>query len=118
LAHQLGIACAPAGLDSHILAVRPAQLPQLFQKCGVAQLRFRSVPADANQHADAPHPHDILRAGRERHYRHRTSKQGYEVTPLHAEPQRSIAEVYQFKLATWKTSAQVERSKFGRTSDV
>jgi hypothetical protein len=76
LAYQLDITSAPADLDPHILAVRPAQLLQLFQKCGVAQLRIRSVSADADKHADTPHPRGVLRAGRVRRYRHRTSKQG------------------------------------------
>ena len=54
LAHAREIAAAPAHIDPHVAADRPARLLQPLRKRGDAGLRFRLVDV-VNKYADAPH---------------------------------------------------------------
>jgi hypothetical protein len=61
-------------------------LPQLLQERADAGLSFRIVRSRGHEHADAPHPLALLRAGRERVGRCCDAEQRYELAPSHALP--------------------------------
>jgi hypothetical protein len=62
----VGIAAAPAVIDSDVLAGGPTQLLETLRKRREAGLGFRIVSRDGHQHADAPHSVGLLCARRER----------------------------------------------------
>jgi hypothetical protein len=65
-ASALGLAGAPAHVDSHILAVGPAQFLQALEKCCQTRLSVRTVHGHTHKHADAAHAFGLLRARRNR----------------------------------------------------
>jgi hypothetical protein len=65
-ANDVGIASAPAIIDPQVAADDPSQLPQLLQERPDAELCFRVVRGEGQEHADAPHALGLLRPRRER----------------------------------------------------
>src|SRR5262245_12701677 len=66
-ANVVGICCGPAGVDLHIAADVPAQLPQPLQEHPGPGLIISVVRACGQEHADPPHlVSRLLRARRER----------------------------------------------------
>jgi hypothetical protein len=63
-ANFAGIAGGPARLDADVAANVPAQQRQPLQKRADADLKLRIVRGSRQQHADAPHPLDLLGARR------------------------------------------------------
>jgi predicted dithiol-disulfide oxidoreductase (DUF899 family) len=65
-ASALGLAGAPAHVDSHIVAVGPAQFLQALEKCCQTRLSVRTVRGHTHKHAHATHAFGLLRARRNR----------------------------------------------------
>src|SRR5262249_4799785 len=83
LPKQFNIACAPTSVDPNVAAIRPSQLLQSTHKRRQADRRFRVVPGQVHEHADAAHPLALLRARRERPSGC-AAEQRYETAPLHS----------------------------------
>src|SRR5262249_9548429 len=83
-AKVLEIAGRKAIINSHIVAVGPAQLLQSLLECREAYLVVLIVPIHAREHADAPHALALLRACRQRPCRRRAAEQRYELAPSHS----------------------------------
>src|SRR5262249_8131053 len=65
-AEEVGIARAPAEVDAHITANRPAHFLQPLQERRETPLSFRIVRGEVHEHADPPDAARLLRARRER----------------------------------------------------
>src|SRR5262245_14886545 len=78
---NIGGSRGPAGVDRHVAADAPAQLPQHLQECPDASLIFRIVRGCEQEHADAPDPLALLRSCRERPRDYRAAEQCDEFAP-------------------------------------
>jgi hypothetical protein len=76
-----GIGRGPAGVDAHVAADGPAQLPQALKERSEASLKFRIVRGCGQEHTDKAHPLPLLRARGERRDRHRAAGKSYEIAP-------------------------------------
>src|SRR5262249_36774385 len=81
-AKAVGIARAPAEVDAHVAADRPAGFLQPLQERRETRLSFRIVWAEVHEHADPPDPFALLRARRERPGRRRAAEQRDEFPSL------------------------------------
>jgi hypothetical protein len=72
-ADTIGITSAPAGVDPHVAPHDPTQLLKALAERRYAGLCFRIVRS--HEHADAPHPIELLRARTERPGDRRAAKQ-------------------------------------------
>jgi hypothetical protein len=81
---------APADVDAKVAAGRPARLLKGLFEYSDADLRVRIALGKRKQHADPPHPIDLLRPRRERP-RHRAAENRDELSPPHgAHPRPGI----------------------------
>src|SRR6516162_3423145 len=78
-ANVLGLARAPAIVDSDIAPDGPAQLLQRLKERSVPGLSLWVLCRQVGQDTDAPHPLGLLRARRERPRRNRAAKQRNEL---------------------------------------
>src|SRR5262245_34974143 len=85
-ANVVGMCCGPAGVDLHIAADVPAQLPQPLQERPSPGLIISIVRACGQEHADPPHlVSRLLRVRRHRPRRRPAAQQGDELaTPDHS----------------------------------
>src|SRR5262245_51264999 len=75
------IGCGPARVDPHVAAIGPAQLRQRLQERPDTGLKFSIVCGRGQDHADAPHPLQLLRPCRERPRKRRAADQRDELAP-------------------------------------
>src|SRR5262245_64075086 len=84
-ANVVGMCCGPAGVDLHIAANVPAQLPQPLQEHPSPGLIISIVRACGQEHADPPHlVSRLLRARRERPRRRAADQRDELATPNHS----------------------------------
>src|SRR5262245_30346766 len=90
LAAETGITPGPTDVDLHIASYRPPQRLQALQECPETDLSHCIVSGAGHQHADAPHPHALLRPRRERP-RRRAAEQRDELALPHSITSSAIA---------------------------
>ena len=81
-ANAVGIALGIAGVDPHVAAFGPAQLPQHLQERFEACLPFWIVRGQVREHADPPHPLRLLRARGEGPRDYRATEKRDDISPL------------------------------------
>jgi hypothetical protein len=101
-AQAVGIALgAPAKVDPHVPADRPAPRLQALYECSIAELGFRIVRRKVGEHADAPHAVRLLRAcGRLRGYRR--TEPCDELPPSHRSSPELLYKQPTARRAAWK----------------
>src|SRR5262249_55783823 len=83
-AHSVGIGGAPAGVDTDVAAVEPAQLREPLHERRYAGLKLRIVSGAEPQPVDAPHPIALLSARSERPCCSRAAEQRDELAAPHS----------------------------------
>jgi hypothetical protein len=64
--HPIGVTAGPTKVHPHVAVIVPTQVRKRLSERRVAMLPLRIVFVELHEHADAPHPLGLLRAGRER----------------------------------------------------
>src|SRR6516162_10236083 len=80
-AKALGIAPAPAEVDTHVTADRPTRFLQPLQERRETRLSFRVVRGEVHEHANAARALPLLRARRQRERNRRSAEQRDELAP-------------------------------------
>jgi hypothetical protein len=95
-AKAISNARAPADVDEHVAADRPAGLLHALNECHEAGLSFRVVRGRVHKHADASHAPVLLRARHQRP-RRRAAEKGNELTSPHIRSQGQQPALYRLK---------------------
>src|SRR5262249_7135087 len=110
-AHGVGLAVAPAIVETNVLPDGPTRSLQGLRESGHAGLPLGIVRGERREHADASHPPALLRAPRARGGRGRAEER-YELAPSHsitssARPSRSSGRVRPSALAVLRLMMSV-----------
>jgi hypothetical protein len=89
LTQKIDIILSPTNFGPHIAAIIPAQVLERLLECPDAVLTFSTICFPKHEHADQPHPLDLLRMRGERPCRRQNGNSFNEGASSHRRPQGS-----------------------------